>query len=77
MKENKFEDNLKKLETLNNKIKSGEMAIDESVKYFEEGMKLAESLEKEISNIEKKVEILINNPMDSENAEPEFKDFQE
>lgn len=69
MKENKFEDKLKELESLNIKIKSGEMALDATVSCFEQGMKLAEELEKEINNIERKVEILA--------GDSEFKDFQE
>lgn len=71
MKNTKFEDKLKELESLNNKIKSGELALDETVSCFEKGMKLASELEKEINSIEKKVEILIND------ENPEFTDFQE
>jgi len=77
MKKNKFEDNLKELESLNSKIKSGELALDETVQCFEEGMRLAASLEKEISTIERKVEILINRNDESDDSEPQFKDFQE
>jgi len=69
MKEIKFEDKLKELESLNSKIKSGELALDETVICFEQGMKLAGDLEKEISNIERKVEILV--------GDSEFKDFRE
>jgi exodeoxyribonuclease VII small subunit len=73
----KFEEKLKELELLNNKIKSGEMPLEETVLYFEQGMKIAESLEKEITEIERRVEILVNNPLNEEGAEPEFKNFQE
>ncbi|MBI9098250.1 MAG: exodeoxyribonuclease VII small subunit [Spirochaetaceae bacterium] len=71
MKEQKFEDKLKELEVLNNKIKSGELALDETVVCFEKGMKIAKELEKEINSIERKVEILISE------GSREFKDFQE
>ena len=77
MKTNKFEDNLKELETLSQQIKSGDLPLDETVKCFEKGMKLADTLEKEISEIEGKVEFLVNRPSKNEESEPEFKDFQE
>lgn len=77
MKNLKFEDKLNELELINNKIKSGDMALDETVQFFEKGMLLAESLEKEISQIERKVEILVNNPPKNEGEEPVFTDFQE
>ena len=77
MKEMKFEEKLKELESINNKIKSGEMALEETVEYFEKGMNLAGSLEKEITEIERKVEILVNSPLDSEGGKPHFTDFQE
>lgn len=69
MKEQNFEDKLKELETINTMIKSGELALNETVTSFEKGMKIAGELEKEINLIERKVEILV--------GESEFKDFQE
>lgn len=69
MKENKFEDKLKELENLNRKIKSGELPLDETVTCFEKGMKIAVELEKDLNEIERKVEILV--------GDKEFKDFQE
>ncbi len=77
MKEDKFEDKLNKLELLNKRIKSGELPLDETVSCFEEGMKLAEILEKEINEIERKVEILINGQETPIESNPEFKDYQE
>ncbi len=75
MKDMKFEEKLKELEELNNKIKSGELALEETVVCFEKGMNLADSLEKEINDIERNIEILINKPRGDE--APEFNDFQE
>lgn len=71
MKELKFEDKLKELEELSAKIKSGDLPLDETVKSFEKGMKLAGELEKEIGEIERKVEILIAG------SDSDFKDFEE
>lgn len=69
MKEKNFEDKLTELEALNKMIKSGELPLDVTVSSFEKGMKIARDLEKEINQIERKVEILV--------GESEFKDFQE
>ncbi len=76
MKEEKFEDKLNKLEELSSKIKSGELPLEETVNNFEEGMKLAESLEQEITSIERRIEILVNKPS-ADDEQPVFKDFQE
>ncbi|WP_028973126.1 exodeoxyribonuclease VII small subunit [Spirochaeta cellobiosiphila] len=60
MKNNSFEDRLTRLEEISNLIKTGQIPLDEAVDSFEEGMKLATSLEKDLKKIEKKVEILMN-----------------
>ncbi|MBN2657076.1 MAG: exodeoxyribonuclease VII small subunit [Spirochaetales bacterium] len=73
MKEKNFEDRLKELEEISNRIKSGELSLDETVANFERGMKLAGDLEKEISSIERKVEILVS----GSGEEARFSDFQE
>ena len=59
-----FEERLTTLENLNEKMKDGSIALDEAVQIFEEGIKLAKSLEKDLSKIERKVEILVNKPED-------------
>ncbi len=60
-----FEERLTTLENLNEKMKEGSIPLDEAVQLFEEGIKLAKSLEKDLSKIERKVEILVNKPEDS------------
>ena len=77
MKENTFEDNLKELEQLSEKIKSGDLPLSETINSFEKGMKLANSLEKEISTIERKVEILVDSSQDPDETGLQFKDFKE
>ncbi len=39
-KDNNFESNLKKLELIVDKLESGEISLEESVKLYEEGMKI-------------------------------------
>ncbi len=60
-----FEERLTALENLNEKMKEGSIALDEAVQIFEEGIKLAKGLEKDLSKIERKVEILVNKPEDN------------
>lgn len=57
-----FEERLSRLEEVSEKIKGGEIPLEEAVILFEEGIRLARALEKELSKIEKKVEILLNQP---------------
>ncbi len=63
-----FENRLKRLEQISEKIRQGDLELESSVKLFEEGIKLAKSLEKELSKIERKIEILINEPEKSGEA---------
>ncbi len=57
-----FEERLINLEELNDKMRNGDVALDDAVKIFEEGIKLAKGLEKDLAKIERKIEILVNKP---------------
>lgn len=57
-----FEENLAKLEQLTQDIKKSDITLDDALKDFEEGIKLAKGMEKEIDAIEGKIQKLINNP---------------
>jgi len=57
----KFEERLEKLEDINRKLREG-CPLDEAVSLFEKGMTMARSLEKDLSRIERKIEILLNEP---------------
>ncbi len=70
----KFEERLEKLEDLNEKMKAGNIPLDDAVGMFEEGIKLAKSLEKDLSKIERKIEILVNEP-DTPEEEPNLELF--
>ena len=73
-----FEENLSKLEQLTNDIKRSDISLEDALKDFEEGIKLASGMEKQLDEIEGKVQILMNepNPMDGGNK-PEFDNFDE
>jgi exodeoxyribonuclease VII small subunit len=55
-----FEERLERLETLGAQIRKTDIPLDEALKAFEEGIRLARTLEKDLEKIENKIEILIN-----------------
>ena len=69
-----FEERLERFEELNEKISEGNIPLDEAVGLFEEGIKLAKSLEKDLSRVERKVELLVNQP-ESSDDEPNLELF--
>ncbi len=73
---NNFEEKLSKLEELSNDIKRSDISLEDALRDFEEGIKLAKGLETELNEIEGKIQILMNepNPMVQENK-PELTDF--
>ena len=72
----KFEDRLAKLEDLNSRINEGNIPLEDAVSMFEEGIGLARSLEKDLEKIERKIEILVNQPEQKED-EPNLELFPE
>ena len=54
-----FEDALSRLETLVEKMESGDGTLDQSLDWFEEGMSLIESCRHELESAEQKVKELI------------------
>ena len=59
-----FEENIARLEELSEKIRNPEIGIEDALSTFEEGIKLAKTLESEIEKIEGKIQILMNSPLD-------------
>jgi exodeoxyribonuclease VII small subunit len=57
-----FEERLEKLETLGETIRKTDIPLEEALKAFEEGIKLARGLEKDLEKIESRIEILLNAP---------------
>ncbi len=74
-----FEERLARLEQLSEKLKTGNIPLEEAVSVFEEGIKLAKELQKELTRIERKVEILLNEPVKKESGtvEPDLGLFPE
>ena len=54
-KENNFESNLKKLEVIVDKLESGDIGLEESVKLYEEGMQIKKICDKKLKDIEMQI----------------------
>lgn len=54
-KDNNFELNLKKLESIVDKLESGDSGLEESVKLYEEGMKIKTICDKKLQDIEMQI----------------------
>jgi len=55
-----FEERLERLEVLGEQIRKADIPLDEAIKSFEEGIKLARTLEKDLEKIENRIEMLMN-----------------
>ncbi len=55
----KFETAMKKLEDVVKKLEGGELSLDDSLKAFEEGVKLSGFCSRKLNDAEKRVEVLI------------------
>ena len=69
-----FEEALKQLEETVMKMEKGELSLDENIKSFEKGSKLADYCTKQLSEAEKKIEVLLKVAPD---GNPQFQDFNE
>ena len=59
MSKENFEESMKKLETIVIELENGNLNLDESVKKFEEGMKIAKQCNTILESAEKKITILL------------------
>jgi len=72
----KIEERLSRLEELAERIKESDLPLEDAVAVFEEGIKLAKGLERDLNKIEGKVEILLNQADEGE-EKPELGLFDE
>ena len=66
----KFEDSRKKLETIVGRLEEGDLALEESIKLFEEGVSLSAACKQELDAAEGKVQVLLKQRDGSLKAEP-------
>lgn len=69
MAEPKFEKDLEKLEEIVAALEEGGLSLDDSLKRFEEGIKLARRCEKALTAAEKRIEILVKDAKGNISAE--------
>jgi len=70
-KELNFEETMKELEEVVQKLETGDLNLDDSIKEFEKGMELSKSASKYLEEAEKKITILVKDK-DGEITEEEF-----
>lgn len=61
-KDPSFEEALKALEGIVARLESGEANLDESIRLFEEGMRLSETCRKRLDEADRKIELLLRKP---------------
>jgi exodeoxyribonuclease VII small subunit len=66
----KFEDSLKQLETIVAQLEKGDLPLEDSIKLFEEGIRLSAVCKEELEAAEGKVQILLKQRDGSMKAEP-------
>ncbi len=60
MKKEKFEEAFSKLEEIVRKLESGNMSLEESLKAFEEGVRLSRICSERLDEAERRVEMLLD-----------------
>lgn len=60
-----FEESMKQLEEIANKLEQNDLDLDKSVELFEEGMKLSKQCSEILESVEKRITILINDGKDN------------
>ena len=70
MAEQKFEKDLERLEQIVEALEGGGLSLDDALRRFEEGIKLARRCEKTLTEAERKIEILTKNAQGEIVAEP-------
>ena len=77
-----FEENLAALESVVERLERGELPLEESVRLFEEGVKLSDACKKELEAAEGKVQLLVERgkqrvATDLDLAEDDVEDVEE
>ena len=70
-----FEERLGRLEKLGEQIRKTDIPLDEALEAFEEGIRLARTLEKDLEKIQNRIEILMNSAEAPVDESPELELF--
>ncbi|MGX8678774.1 MAG: exodeoxyribonuclease VII small subunit [Sphaerochaetaceae bacterium] len=57
-----FDEKLACLEEINKQLSEGKTDLEKSVSLFEQGMKIAKEIEKDLSKLERRIEIVTSDP---------------
>ena len=57
-----FEERLLRLEQIGESLRHGNQPINQAMELFEEGVKLAKTLERELAKIDRRIEIVVSEP---------------
>lgn len=66
MSKKTFEEAMQRLEEIVSQLELGNLALDESLKIFEEGMELTRFCEGKLNEADKKIKLLVQNGRDFE-----------
>ena len=69
-----FEESVKKLETIVEQLEKGDLALEDSLRLFEEGVGLSSACKKELDEAEGNVQMLVKQRDGSLKAEPFLSD---
>jgi exodeoxyribonuclease VII small subunit len=72
-----FEERLERLESLGEQIRKTDIPLDDALKAFEEGIRLAKTLERDLEKIENRIEILMNSAEAPVSESPELELFND
>jgi exodeoxyribonuclease VII small subunit len=70
-----FEERLERLEKLGEMIRKTDIPLDEALKAFEEGIRLARALENDLEKIDERIEILMNSAEAPADESPDLELF--
>ena len=70
MKNKSFEEALRELEGIANRLEEGDLPLEEALQFFEEGVKLSRYCHTKLDEAQKRVEILLKDERGNMTAQP-------
>lgn len=70
-----FDEKLARIEEINRLLSEGKLELEKSVSLFEEGMALAKAMEEDLGRLERRIEIVTNDPQPGSGEALEISDF--
>lgn len=72
-----FEKDMKELEDIVNKMAQGSLPLEESMKLFEKGLKISKKCSEQLSQVQQKVQKMVNSNTQEDPQLEEFSSSQE